>query len=430
MKPASVLVPCCLLLAIAATDALGGPIKLGPRLEPETEIQDSRDMQRPALDIPPLRLAIPVLDPGLPENPAVWEDKGIWPELRHAEAVRSAQKIAEAIQALGHFESVVVAPDTSVSADIYLLGELVASNGEDLNIKYQLLDTAGRAWIRKKIVKHRVPLGWLENNTNPAADPFAPVYAKIAMQVEKRLIAEAKSHAATVKRNSKRAAKGKSPKLSNLEEVALIRDLLLASYFAPSRYGDHLKESNGRVQLQYVPTMDDEDWTRMESVRARDESFSDRLSNDYAAFANKMRDSYALWQKDSYPIAREQRILRERAAAQAVLGVLAAAATVVAAADGDVGTVPTVAAGVASTALLYSSFRTNEQRKNQVQQLNELGRSLQAELAPSVIELRETTVTLRGNAREQFRQWRGLLQELYANGTEDFEAVTVVGTEF
>ena len=419
----------CLLGALAAMDAAGGDVELGPRIEREVAVQEARAAPRPVLDIPPLRLAIPILDPGLPENQAVWEDRGIWPELRRAEGVRSAERLAEAIRNLGHFESVIVVPDTSVSADLYLLGEIAASNGEDLKIRYRLLDATGKTWIRNKTAKHRVEVGWHENNTDRQADPFATLYVAIATDVEKSLIAQARRHAATAKQNAKRVARGKSPTMSELEKVPLTRDLVLASYFAPDRYGDTLKDSGGRVKVQYVPYAEDEDWTRIESVRARDQAFSKRLSDEYAAFADQMQGSYALWQQDSFPYAREQRILKERAMAQGILGALAAVATVAAAADGNVGTLPTVAAGVASTALIVSSFRTNNKRKDQVRQLNELGRSVQAELAPSVVEMRESTVTLRGTAREQFQQWRNLLRDLYANDTEDFDAVTVVGAD-
>ena len=418
-----------LLLATAAMNATGADVELGPRVEREQEAQVAQATPRAALDIPPLRLAIPVLDPGLPENQAVWEDRGIWPELRRAEGVRCAQRIADAIRGLGHFESVLVAPDTSVSADLYLLGAIKASNGEDLKIEYRLLDATGKTWIQKKTARHRVPLGWHENNTNPQADPFDVVYATIARDVEKKLAAEARRHAATVKQNAKRIARGNSPKMSELEKLALTRELVLARYFAPDRYGDTLKQSGSRTKVQYVPYREDEDWARVESVSARDAAFTERLSGEYAAFANEMQGSYALWQQDSFPYAREQRILKERAMAQGVLGALAAVATVAAAADGNVGTLPTVAAGVASTALIVSSFRTNNKRKDQVRQLNELGRSLQAELAPSVVELRESTVTLRGTAREQFQQWRSLLRDLYANDAEDIQAVTVVPTD-
>ena len=416
-----------LSLCVVSMSALGR--QLGPQLGPVADADSQAPAQRAPLNLPPLVLAVPVLDPGLPKNPEVWEKRGIWPELRRAEAVRSAHLIAEAVRSRKLFDAVVVAPDKTTSADLYLLGEITVSNGEDLGIKFELLDATGKAWIRKRArgPRVRVPEGWHENNAHRTVDPFAGLYEHIAQTVEKRLIEEEKSHVRAVKRHS-RAAKGGNRRLSEVEKVVRTKDLVLARYFAPDLYGDALTKSNGRLRLRDLPAMDTEEWTRIEMLQARDRDFAQRLSEGYADFANQMQGSYALWQRDSYPYAREQRVLKERAAAQAVLGVVAAAATVAAAADDDVGTLPTAAVGAASAALLYSSFRTNQRRKAEVAELNELGRSLQSELAPASVELRERTVTLKGTATEQFTQWRRLLRELYANDSEDLAAVTVVGT--
>ena len=418
---------CLLALLLGVFSLPAGSAGLGPRIESAPDPAPQAPAQREPLNLPPLVLAVPLLDPGLPNNPEVWEKRGIWPELRRAEAVRSAHLIAEAIRERNLFEAVVVAPDTAASADLYLLGEITVSNGEDLGIRFQLLDATSKTWIPKKTLRHRVPEGWHENNVHHDVDPFADLYRNIAAEVEKRLIREAKRHADVVKRNQSRIAKGRSPKLSDVERVVLTKDLVLAAYFAPSVYGDALKESNGRMRLRYLPATDTEEWTRIQLVQARDRDFGQRLSDGYAVFAEQMQSSYALWQRDSYPFAREQRRLRERATGQAVLGVLAAGAAVAAAKSSNVGTLPTAAVGVASAALIYSSFRTNEKRKDEVAELNELSRSLQSELAPASVELRERTVTLKGTAAEQFAQWRGLLRELYANDTEDLDAITVVG---
>ncbi len=405
-------------------DAPGPRIELGPGA---AEPSGAQTAERPLRRLPPLDLAVPVLDPGLPANQQAWEKRGIWPELRRAEAVRSAHMIAEAIRARGLFDRVIVTPDSAASADLYLLGEITRSNGEDLRIRFRLLDATGRNWLADRTVRHRVPEGWHENNVHRRVDPFADLYTEIATLVEQRALVEAGRHAAAEKRNQSRIARGRSPRLSDVEKLALTRDLVLARYFAPDIYADTLRESNGRLRLRYLPAMDTEEWIRIQTVQARDRDFSQRLSGGYADFTGRMQQSYALWQRDSYPIARQQRLLKERSTAQAILGVLAAAATVAAAADKDVGTLPTVAAGAASAALLYSSFRTNRQRRAEVAELNELGRSLQTELAPAVVELEQGTVTLRGTATEQFTQWRELLRAMYANQTDDLTAVAVVG---
>ena len=48
-----------------------------------------------------------------------------------------------------------------------------------------------------------------------------------------------------------------------------------------------------------------------------------------------------------------------------------------------------------------------------MQELEELGMSLEAEITPQVIELEDRTVMLSGNVEEQYAQWRELLAEIY-----------------
>ena len=45
--------------------------------------------------------------------------------------------------------------------------------------------------------------------------------------------------------------------------------------------------------------------------------------------------------------------------------------------------------------------------------LNELGKSIDVELAPRVVAYDKETVELTCNAKEQFAQWRAFLQKIY-----------------
>ena len=386
--------------------------------------QPSAATQQAPLDIPALRIAVPVLNPGLPKDETTWEKKRIWPELRRAEAVHSAHRIKEALLALNQFQSAIVSPDANVSADLYLLGEILASNGEDLKIRFRLLDATGALWIQPSIASHRLPEGWHRNNQQRKARPFDRVYNAIAAAVERSLLRKAKQHAATVRRNAQLAARGKAPKLSELEKASAVRRLVLARFFAPELYGDALRESGSRIRLNYLPDMSGAEWSDIESLSARDDVFSMRLSQHYDQFAAKMQSSYALWQQDSAPVAREERILQGRATSRAILGILGAAATI-AAAEKGAGAAAVVAGSAVSAGLIFSSFRNNAKRKDQVAELNELGRTAQSSLAPQVVELEDATFTLTGTAQEQFQQWRRLLQDLYPSNAEDFEAVQI-----
>ena len=48
-----------------------------------------------------------------------------------------------------------------------------------------------------------------------------------------------------------------------------------------------------------------------------------------------------------------------------------------------------------------------------MQALEELGSSLEAEIAPQVIELEDQTITLTGTVQDQYNQWRELLRQIY-----------------
>ena len=60
------------------------------------------------------------------------------------------------------------------------------------------------------------------------------------------------------------------------------------------------------------------------------------------------------------------------------------------------------------------SFRTSEEANVHRDTLNELGQSVDLELAPKVIAFNKASVELTGNAREQFMQWRTFLQKIYS----------------
>ena len=45
--------------------------------------------------------------------------------------------------------------------------------------------------------------------------------------------------------------------------------------------------------------------------------------------------------------------------------------------------------------------------------LEELGSSLETEIAPQVIELEDRTITLSGSVEQQYTQWRDILSDIY-----------------
>ena len=179
-----------LLSSVMWTTALA--VTLGPRV-PEADANRSSPAETAQknlpvrMDIPPLKVAVPVLGTGVDEFSEDLEKDGIWPGLRKTETIRSATKIRDALFDLNQFESVVVFPDTSISADLYVLGTIRESTGEIMSIEWQLVDATGKTWIRKNKETHRVPPGWHERFGGTGIDPFQELYRKIAYSVYKEL---------------------------------------------------------------------------------------------------------------------------------------------------------------------------------------------------------------------------------------------------
>ena len=412
---------------------------LGPRV-PEAESNRSSPAATAQknlptrMDIPPLKVAVPVLGTGVDEFSDDLEKEGIWPGLRKTETIRSATKIRDALFDLNQFESVVVFPDTSISADLYVLGSIRESTGEIMSIEWQLVDATGKIWIRKKKETHRVPPGWHERFGGTGIDPFQELYSKIAYSVYKELKKYARKHDTVVKQNRKRAREGQSPKLSELDRIVAIRELVMAQYFAPEIYGDAIAEkkssrSNSRLTLQYLPDKSAQEWTRIESFRQRDETFTLLMNDYYNTFRAKVDPSYELWLKDIYPIARETRILRRQANVEKALGVVTLIAAASAAKDADStgkrDRAIAVGAAVGST-LLIKGFIDSARSKEQLEIFNETARSYHDSFNPISVELAGKTITLQGTAQEQFAQWRGLLRDFYEREDSEIEEVQII----
>ena len=426
-----------LLSSVMWTAALA--VTVGPRA-PETDANRSSSAETaqknlPArMDIPPLKVAVPVLDPGVDEFSEELEKEGIWPGLRKTETIRSATKIRDALYDLNQFETVVVFPDTSISADLYVLGTIRESTGEIMSIEWQLVDATGKTWIRKNKETHRVPPGWHERYGGPGIDPFQELYRKIAYSVYKELKKYARKHDSVVKENRKLVRSGKSPKLSELDRIVAIRELVLAQYFAPDIYGDAIAEKNAsksssRLTLQYLPDKSAQEWTRIESFWQRDETFTLLMNDYYNTFRAKVDPSYELWLKDIYPVARETRILKRQASVEKALGVVTLIAAASAAKDADStgkrDRAIAVGAAVGST-LLIKGFIDSTRSKEQLEIFNETARSYHDSFNPISVELAGKTVTLQGTAQEQFAQWRSLLREFYEREDSEIEEVQII----
>jgi hypothetical protein len=349
---------------------------------------------------PKLDIIVPVFDPGLPKDPDDWEGEDIWPELRRAEANRFAVKLKEALEKTGAFGAVRVTPDTTATGDLYVVGKIEESNGEEVEIEVQVSDISGNLWYSESY-DHEVSEQFQKNIRNKGLDPYQPVFDEAAAELVEELLDQ---------------------ELADLVQLQKLAEIRFAANFYEEAFAEYLEVEGNEITLVSLPSDEDPMLQRIRAVRVRDQLFVDELQPYYEEFSVKMEESYSLWQEQSLLEVKAEREASSAAMGKAVLGILAfGLAIAAAAAGGNTGSAGTSAAantgaiiaGVGGAALIADSFRTSKEAEFHRDTLDELGESINIELGPQVVEFDETTEELTGDAAEQFAQWRAFLKKMY-----------------
>jgi hypothetical protein len=349
-----------------------------------------------------LEVVIPVFDPGLSEDAEKYKEEGIWPELRRAEANRFAYKLKTALEKTNAFGAVRVTPDSTATGDLYVLGKIIESNGEDIEIEIEVLDISGKHWFTR-FFDGTVEPEYYKNIRNNGKDPYDPVFEEAA----NRIALELEDY--------------KTEQLKTLNRVA---DLRFGANFSSEAFSEHMALEEGKITLASFPSEDDPMLRRTRAIRVRDQLFVDGLQDEYRSFSDNMDTSYLIWQEQSLLEIEAKKDAQLKAAGEAAIGVAAIALAVVAIAAGadpnnnnigasTVAMTGGIVAGAAGIAMLQKSFQTSDEAKVHRDALNEVGESINVDLAPRVIAFEEKTVELTGDAKEQFAQWRGFLQQIY-----------------
>lgn len=379
----------------------GGVGSGGPNVGPQrSSALESKTQAEVVVEKPRLDIIVPVFDPGLSDEAKNYEEEGIWPELRRAEANRFAFKLKTALEDTGAFGAVRVAPDSSATGDIYVLGTIVESTGEEVEIEVEVVDISGRTWFTRSF-DHTVEEGFHKNVRNDGMDPYDPVFEEAAA----RLVEALQDHPD-----------------DELVSLARLTELRFGSNFVEDAFTEHLLVKGSTYNLRSFPAEADPMLQRTRAVRVRDQLFIDGLQENYRSFSDSMQDSYLIWQEQSLLEQKARREANEKAIGQAALGVLAIGLGVLSVISGSrsdstagqtAGVTGGVVAGTIGATLLQGAFQTSEEAKVHREALEELGQSIDIDLAPQVQAFEQESVELTGSAKEQFAQWRAFLQKIF-----------------
>ncbi len=336
-----------------------------------------------------LNIIIPAFDPGIENNEKVFQ------ELRNFEARRFAVKLKLALENTNRVGAVRVTPNTSASGQIYVLGQIKESNGYKVKIKVKVIDASGKK-ILDKDFSEKIDSSHYNNARTKNTDAYDPLFEKAALKIIEKI----------EKLNSK--------KISDLINISNLR---FGAEFSPESFDEYLGRRNNKFSLKALPSEDDLMWQRVNSIMIREQLFVDSLQSHYDKFANISNQSYVLWQGQSYNEIIAERSAKTKAVGRGILGALSIAAAIASASsprsdynDDFTGEVAMLTLG---GKLLEDAAKYKAEAKMHRDSIKELGDSIDAELAPNVIEFENKTIELSGNAKQQFIEWRNFLKKMY-----------------
>ena len=365
-------------------------------------------IQTSATEVPEdllLDVSVVVFNPGIEDFDAS-DATLIYPEVRKAEALYIPGLVVGALEESGAWGAVRIVPDTAQLTDLLVQGEILKSDGEELQLRITATDSRGYVWLEKEYSGRANRYAYRATTRNQH-DPFQIVYNNIANDLLAIL---------------------QELDLADRERIRLVTELLFAQSFSPDAFDGYLAENRtGKQLIMRLPAEDDPMLGRVRKIRDRDRLFVDTLQGYYSSFDQRMSAPYEEWRKASYEEAVALRELKAESRRRLAAGAIAVLAGVAGAIEGDAEL--TRAAGqlavIGGGYLLKSGLETRAEAAIHVEALQELGMSLEAEILPQIIELEDRTITLSGNVEEQYNQWRQVLAEIYAAEVGDLAPAAV-----
>jgi hypothetical protein len=337
----------------------------------------------------------------------------VYPDIRKAEARFIPTMLRSTLESSGQWGAVRVVPTNVEFVDVSVEGRILESTGAKLVVEVTVHDSTGRVWINKKKYESPADTGSYKTDASlRARDPFQNVYSQIAndmVAARDALLAD------------------------NRRDIRRVTELRFAQDLAPKAMDGYVvKDAKGMLTVARLPAQDDPYTTRINRIRERDGAVVDTVNGYYANFSDTMRDSYGSWRRSSFDEIEKETRARNQARTRTFLGAAAVLAAVFvpgqcASTDYNcrrIENAARTAGAIGGTAAVLSGLKKYSDAKIHAQAVKELAESFQSEVQPQVVDVEGRTLRLSGSADEQYKEWRGLLQQLYLEETGGVPATT------
>ncbi|MDT8448814.1 MAG: hypothetical protein RQ847_01450 [Wenzhouxiangellaceae bacterium] len=341
-----------------------------------------------------LNVNIVRFDANVPSDPEFKQVELVFTDVRAAEARYVPYTLRSTLQQSGYWGDVRVVPSRMPGAELEVTGRILDSHGETLEVAVRAQDAAGRVWLDRTYNETiNEPRYRISSDNNE--DPFQSLYNRIAND----LLAARRKLDTTAKR-----------------EIAEVARLQFAAELAPEVYGPRLETGRNGLISPAPAAGPDPLAGPIDEARRRDARMVDILDQHYSDFHDRMEVPYGDWREASYREMQNLKELRRQANTRKALGALAILGGLFGAfeSDSDLGQFASQVAIVGGIYAVASGIDKGRQTSIHIESLRELGQSLERDLEPMVLDVKDKTVRLTGSAEAQYAQWREILGEMVA----------------
>ncbi|MEX2130447.1 MAG: hypothetical protein WD772_03095 [Pseudohongiellaceae bacterium] len=341
-----------------------------------------------------LDVGIMLFDPGLDEIINA-EEETTNHDIRVAESRYAPYLLSETLQRSGNWGLVRLLPNNASPVDVVINGTILQSNGEAMGVRIKVTDSTGREWYTREYNEVISQFNY-DPGQRKLNDPFQVVYNTIA--------------------NDLLSFRKENINATRIGEIRTVSEVLFAQRFAPDVFNAYIStDRDNHYALTRLPAQNDPILERIRDIRERDFMYIDTVQDYYATYTREMKLPYDSWREQSFYETITLRELRESARRRFIAGTAAVIGGIAAATSGNYAMQSGGAVGVGAGAyLIKSGFDKQAEAKIHVAALEELGQSLESEVAPRVINLEDRTITLTGSVEDQYSQWKEILADLYA----------------
>ena len=339
-----------------------------------------------------------LLDVGIPTfNDGLYltdENDTVFPEVRYAEAIYFSNQLGKVLEKSGAWGAIRVTPNSDVIMDLYITGTIYQSDGETMDLEIAVLDSSGKKWFKKRYKQTTGKYAY-DRRLKSLGDPFQNLFIRIAndLLAHREKISDQQA-----------------------QDLRTISELRFAKKFSPEAFDSYVEENRkGLLSISRLPAENDSILIRVRKIRERDYLYVDTMQDYYDGFSQQMHLAYQDFRRSSYDSVVKARQLNAQGNRQVIAGIGAILAGIYGRSQArtsmadDAGTATAAVGGF----VIKSGLDKKQKASEYSESVAEMGSSLEAEIAPQVIELEDRTVTLTGTVQAQYQQWQELLGKIY-----------------